>query len=554
MADAEPTVAEPVYKRLYRPRLGVVPLTLLIAVFVIGPDNLAFWHELSHVSGIGHPGGWGFVAATALFLVSTLALMMSVFAFRWLYKPFLIVFLLVAAVVGYFMQTYGVVVNDTMIRNAIDTDTGEVKGLLNAVLLRHLLLFWVLPSLFIIWVRIRRAVWWRQAAIRIVFGALLAAISVGALASHYKTFALTLRSHRELRMYVNPTYAVYSAAKIADQRFATANHPLVRLGADAHRIPAAASRKRRKIVILVVGETTRAADWGLDGYRRQTTPELASLGHLINFPNAHSCGTSTAVSVPCMFSAKTSRGFNTGAAGYTENLLDVLQRAGVTVRWEENQAGGCKGVCDRVPTRDMRTMRIPGVCGDGHCLDGVFLRGLADRIDATSGDLLLVMHTMGSHGPEYFRRYPDAFRKYVPTCDSNRPQDCSRQTLINSYDNTVRYVDHILAALIEVLKENEANTDAALLYLSDHGESLGENGIYLHGFPKLLAPEAQTHIPMVLWLSRDWVNDMGLDPACLAHISEQRVSQDNLFPTVMGMMDVRADVYQPKLDLLAPCR
>ncbi|HET7312747.1 phosphoethanolamine--lipid A transferase [Salinisphaera sp.] len=541
-------------RRCPRPVLGVPALTLLAAAFIIGFDNIAFWHDLASVSRVGSSAGLGFAAATAVFLVSTLALMMSVFAFRWLYKPFLIVLLLVAAVVGYFMQTYGVVIDDTMLLNTLDTDTAEAEGLFNFTLVWHIVAFGLLPAAFVGWVRIKRAVWWRQGLIRIAFGLVLAAVSIGALASHYKQFSLTLREHRELRMYINPTYAIYSAAKLARGKVAAADHPLVTIGADAHRTAAVDPRSRRKIMIVVVGETTRAADWGLDGYRRHTTPELAKVGNLLNFPDAHSCGTSTAVSVPCMFSAKSRADFDTDAAGYTENLLDVLKRAGVTVRWEDNQAGGCKGVCDRVPTKNMRKMRIPGVCGDGHCLDGVFLHGLADRIDATSGDLLLVMHTMGSHGPSYFRRYPDAYKKYTPTCHSNRPQNCSNRELTNSYDNTVRYVDHVVASLIGILKTKEPDADTALIYLSDHGESLGEDGIYLHGFPYMLAPSEQTHIPMILWLSDHWRRDNGLSPACLKKITGQRVGQDNLFSTVMGMMDVRADVYQPKLDLLAGCR
>lgn len=554
MTEPQPESIKRRPRLLMRPVLGVPGLTLLAAAFIVGFDNVAFWHELASVSRIGSGAGLGFAAATAVFLVSALALMLSVFAFRWIYKPFLMALLIVAAVVGYFMQTYGVVIDDTMILNTLDTDTGEAKGLFNFTLVWHIVVFGLLPAAFVGWVRIKRAVWWRQALIRLGFGVVLAVVAVGALGSHYKAFSLTLRQHRELRMYINPTYAIYSAAKLAHGQVEAVDHPLVTVGPDAHRTAAAKQRRQRKIVIVVVGETTRAADWGMDGYSRQTTSELAALPNLINFPDAHSCGTSTAVSVPCMFSAESRADFDTDSAGYTENLLDMLKRAGVTVRWEENQAGGCKGVCDRVPTKNMRTMRIPGVCGDGHCMDSVFLHGLADRISATSGDLLLVMHTMGSHGPSYFERYPDAFRKYRPTCHSNRPQGCSTQALTNSYDNTVRYVDHVLASLIGVLKTQESGADTALLYLSDHGESLGEDGIYLHGFPYMLAPSQQTHIPMILWLSPDWRQAEHLSKACLENINKQHVGQDNLFSTVMGMLDVRADVYQPDLDLLAGCR
>lgn len=536
-----------------RPRLGVPALTVLVSAFIIAFDNIAFWHELASVSRVGEPNGWLFTAATAIFLVSALALMMSAFAFRWLYKPFLIALLFIAALIGYFMQTYGVVVDDTMVINALETDAGEVQGLLSPALLWHMILFWVLPSAFIVWVRIKRAVWWRQTLARVALAVVLAIATFGSLYWQYKDFALTLRTHRELRMYINPTYAIYSAAKVLNDTIASADHSLVKIGLDAHRTPGAAKRDRRKVMIFVVGETTRAANWGLNGYKRNTTPELAALDHILNFPNAWSCGTSTAISVPCMFSMSVRGNFDVQEASYTENLLDVLKHAGVNVIWLENQAGGCKGVCARVPTVQMRKRRIPGVCTEEYCHDAVFLYGLKERIKATHGDLLLVMHTMGSHGPKYFERYPERFRVYTPTCETNRPQQCSTQSLINTYDNTVRYVDHVLASLIAKLKDLD-HVDAALWYSSDHGESLGEHGIYLHGFPYVIAPDVQKHIPMVIWLSQNFVQDSGMTWACMKNQTNQRVGHDNIFSTVMAMMDVASEVYDPGLDIFAPCR
>lgn len=535
--------------------MGVVPLTLLVAIFIIGVDNLALWNKLSVVSKVGHPGGWGFAVVVGIALVAILALLLSLFAFRWLYKPFLIIVLLITALVSYYMNTYGVLINDTMILNMFNTDVGEIEGLLNARLWLHLFLVWFLPSALILWIRIKRATWWRQGLIRIGFVVVVAGIAFGAIASHYKELALTVRSHSVLKMYPNPTYAIYSAFEVVDKHlFAEPPPRLTTIGRDAHRLPAADHHDRRKILVIVVGETTRAKNWGLDGYARHTTPQLAALPLVINFPDAHSCGTSTVISVPCMFSARGRDDFDPQRARHTENLLDVLQRTGITVRWEENQAGGCKDVCDRVPTKNMRTMDIPGVCEPGHCMDGVFLHGFIQRVKATSGDLVLVMHTMGSHGPKYFRRYPPGFAKYTPECVSNRPQQCDQQELINSYDNTIRYIDHVLASLVGKLRTRLPNADTALFYLSDHGESLGEDGIYLHGFPYLFAPDEQTHIPMILWLSGNWQKDAGLANACLKQITQQRVGQDNLFSTVMGLMEVRASVYQPDMDLLSPCR
>lgn len=365
-----------------RPTLDPSCLVLLVALFIVAVDNRVFWRHLTAVAQLGDPAHLGFGLAVGLFLVAALSFLLSLFAWRFLTRPFLATLLMVASIIGYFMNTYGVVVDDTMLANVLQTDEGEAAGLFNAALVWYVLLTGVLPSLALVWVRLRYWPFWRMALVRFAFAASALAIAGGAVGVYYKDFSLILRENRDLRLFINPTYAIYSAAEYLTQSAAANELPLKRIGLDAARTPAAKARERRKVMILVVGETTRAANWGLTGYRRQTTPELAAR-EVVNFPDAQACGTSTAVSVPCMFSPLTRENYDGYDARHSENLLDVLARAGVTVRWEENQAGGCKGVCARVPTRDMRRMVIPGVCGDGHCLDAVFQQDLKRRIAAT---------------------------------------------------------------------------------------------------------------------------------------------------------------------------
>ncbi|GAB3676874.1 phosphoethanolamine--lipid A transferase [Salinisphaera aquimarina] len=527
--------------------------TLLVAAFIVAFDNVEFWHHLSEAAHVTQLSNLSFGVAVAVFLVAALSALMSLFAWRYLYKPFVVVLLLVASLVGYFMVTYGIVVDDTMLANTMETDQAEAAGLFSTALVWHLLLTGVLPVIAVGWVRLVHRPFWRALLVRSVFVVAMLAVAVAAIGVHYKDFSLVLRQNRDLRMFINPTYAIYSASQFLTQSAEAKNIPLQTIGEDASRTATPASRGKRKVMIVVVGETTRAANWGLDGYERDTTPELAQRD-VLNFSDAHSCGTSTSVSVPCMFSAVGRDDYDEYDARHSENLLDVARRAGIDVRWEDNQAGGCKGVCERVPTENMRSHRIDGVCDADRCLDGVFLQGLAERIDKTQGDVLLVMHTMGSHGPAYYRRYPKQFAVYTPECRSNRPQDCSREQLVNSYDNTVRYVDHIVASLIDVLKSADDSADTALIYLSDHGESLGEKGLYLHGFPYMVAPEGQTHIPMIAWLSPGFIDDSRLDDACLKKTGDERVSQDNLFATVLGLMDVKTSVYDPDTDIFAGCR
>lgn len=538
---------------LKRPRLPVPLLTLIAGVFIVAVDNIAFWRHLDAVAAIGRADNWLFAIAVAVFLVSALSFLMSLFTWRFVYKPFLIALLLSASLIGYFMTTYGIVVDDTMLANILETDTAEATGLFSSALLWHLLLTGALPALAVCWVVVVRGSWWRALLGRGVFAMVMLVMAVGAVGLQYKSFSLVLRENRELRMYINPTYAIYSASQYLTQTAEAQALPVRAIGEDAIRTATPATRGHRKVMIVVVGETARAANWGLNGYGRDTTPALAGRD-VINFNDAHSCGTSTSVSVPCMFSPLGRGQYNAYDAEHSENLLDVLEHAGVSVHWEENQPGGCKGVCDRVPTENMRMRRIDGVCNAQRCLDGVFLDRLRKTIASSRGDILIVMHTMGSHGPAYYERYPRDFAVFTPECRSNRPQDCSQAELVNSYDNSVRYTDHVLAALIGLLADNSAPEDAALIYLSDHGESLGENGLYLHGFPYMFAPSEQTHIPMIAWFSPGFERDSGMRHACMGHQSSQRVGQDNLFATVLGLMDVRADIYDRAQDIFADCR
>jgi len=145
----------------------------------------------------------------------------------------------------------------------------------------------------------------------------------------------------------------------------------------------------------------------------------------------------------------------------------------------------------------------------------VLLHRLDNYTESLNNDGIIVLHQMGSHGPAYYRRYPPQFRQFTPTCDSNQIQDCDHQALINTYDNTLLYSDDMIGRTIDKLEALSDRFNVALIYLSDHGESLGEHGMYLHGAPYLFAPSQQTHIPLLLWMSEDYAKTFGIDEACL---------------------------------------
>ena len=161
---------------------------------------------------------------------------------------------------------------------------------------------------------------------------------------------------------------------------------------------------------------------------------------------------------------------------------------------------------------------------------------------------------MGSHGPAYFKRVPTAAKRFLPECSSNALQDCSGEQLVNAYDNTIAYNDQFLAQAIGWLQQREASNDTALLYVSDHGESLGESNLYLHGLPYAIAPDLQKRVPWITWLSPGFAQHQHLDVACLRGRADAEISHDNYFHSVLGLLDVRSSVYQPALDAYAACR
>jgi lipid A ethanolaminephosphotransferase len=212
-------------------------------------------------------------------------------------------------------------------------------------------------------------------------------------------------------------------------------------------------------------------------------------------------------------------------------------------------------VCEGLPKQTMGAADDPALCDGERCLDEILLHGLDAWIDKLGpGPHLLVLHQLGNHGPAYYKRYPPAFRRFVPTCDSADLRTCSREQIVNAYDNALLYTDHVLARLVALLKSHEDTIDTAMLYVSDHGESLGENNLFLHGLPYAIAPSQQTHVPMVMWLSGPYVRDFNVDTACLRRRAAQPAQHDNLFHTVLGLLDVRTQLYDRALDLAADCR
>lgn len=534
------------------------PLVLVAAAaaWMALAGNVALWRELLALSLLsGGRGVWFGIASAAVIFLATAALL-GLFAWRVTLKPVSVLLLLTAGAAAHFMLTYRIVIDSTMVTNVLQTNPAEAGDLLGARLAVTLLVLGVLPAAWIWRTPVRELRWttraWQNLAL--VAGALAACIVVLLLA--FQPLSSAMRNHRHLRHLVNPLNVVQSLGQIAAQPLKRDESVVLPLGRDARLGASYAQQTRPPLLVLVLGETARAANVSLDGYARATMPELAKEG-VASFRNAWSCGTSTAASVPCMFSHLGREGFDDRKTNF-ESLVDVLQHAGLAVLWVDNQAG-CKGVCARVPTVSTTALKDPALCPDGECFDEIMLKGLDERIAALPAErrargIVVVMHQMGSHGPAYFKRTPAAFKRFMPECESNVLQDCSTEQLVNAYDNTILYTDHFLAQTIRWLKARQDRIEPAMVYLSDHGESLGENNLYLHGMPYAVAPDVQKHVPWITWLSPAMGQRRAVDAGCLEARASTRVSHDNLFHSVLGLMDVQTGVYRRDLDVYSGCK
>ncbi|GAB4226330.1 MAG: phosphoethanolamine--lipid A transferase [Methyloligellaceae bacterium] len=520
--------------------LSPAGLILSVSLFLTLFANTGFFSSVAATYPPG-AGNLAFLGSLVVFVAASFVLTFAILCHGFLTRPVLIIFLLSGAVIAYFMNEYGVVVDEHMLQNVIETDVREARDLLTPKLLLYLLFLGLLPSLAVYKTKIRPLSLRAGLLSRLRIGLVSLAALVIVFAAFSSQYISLFRVHKELRYRINPAHALFSAARLAKHSLqAVSTHFIV--GADA-KIPEADTH--RELVIFVVGETARADHFSLNGYHRETNP-LLKREKVVNFPDFWSCGTSTADSVPCMFSHLTRSSFDRQKALAADNVLDILKRAGVSILWRDNNSSS-KGVADRVRYEGFQSPDINPVC-DLECRDEGMLAGLQEFIDAhAQGDILIVLHQMGNHGPAYYKRYPPAFEKFTPVCRTSELSKCSTAEIVNAYDNAILYTDYFLSRAIALLKQNDSRFETALFYVSDHGESLGENGIFLHGLPYFLAPDAQKHVPALMWFGRNFDHE---STRKLHETRLRRLSHDNIFATLIGLFEVRSDAYDPEMDIL----
>ncbi|QLB19465.1 phosphoethanolamine transferase [Mannheimia granulomatis] len=533
--------------------LSSTTLLFLVSAYFMFALNLGFYREVLNAQSFQFRVEDYFILTIPLVYFFALNIILNLIALPIIHKIIIPTLLILSAAISYNSLFFNVYFDVDMLNNVLQTNFAESSRMLTFSYIAWIVCLGIIPSFLYLLVKIDYKPWWKEIGFRFgsILGSAFVILAVGKF--YYQDYASFFRNHKNLPNLITPSNFIASTVKKIRHDYRN-NIPYQQLGLDAVQ---AKPDDHRHVTILVVGETTRAQNWGLNGYERQTTPKLAARGEqIINFPHASSCGTSTAVSVPCMFSSFSQADHNGIRASKQDNLLDILQRAGIDILWLNNNSD-CKGVCERVPNKDLLTLNLPEYCRDGECLDNILLPELdkALKESRVDKDLVVVLHTMGNHGPTYYERYTDKERIFTPTCDTNEINRCSNQELVNTYDNGIVYLDQFLDKIIQRL-EQEPAWESALYYVSDHGESLGENGLYLHGAPYNIAPDYQTKVPMIMWFSPEWIKNEPFDLNCVRNNAKNNAhSHDNFFHTVISMMDMKTpfSVYNKELDILAQC-
>ncbi|HHQ4500705.1 TPA: MCR-3-related phosphoethanolamine--lipid A transferase [Aeromonas hydrophila] len=533
-------------------RIKVVPFVLLLALvfaFLLNwPVLLHFYDILSNIEHFKI----GFVVSIPFLLIAALNFVFMPFSIRFLMKPFFAFLFVTGSIASYTMMKYRVLFDGDMIQNIFETNQSEAFAYVNAPIIVWVLLTGLLPAALIFFVKIEYASTWYKGIAQRLLSMFFSLVIVGIIAAlYYQDYASIGRNNQTLNREIVPANFMYSTSKYLYRRYMAEPIPFVTLGDDATRVT---KKDKPTLMFLVVGETARGKNFSMNGYEKDTNPFTSKSGGVISFNDLRSCGTATAVSVPCMFSNMGRKEFDDNRARNSEGLLDVLQKTGISIFWKEND-GGCKGVCDRVPNIEIEPKDHPKFCDKNTCYDEVVLQDLDSEIAQMKGDKLVGFHLIGSHGPTYYKRYPDAHRQFTPDCSRSDIENCTDEELTNTYDNTIRYTDFVIAEMIAKLKTYEDKYNTALLYVSDHGESLGALGLYLHGTPYKFAPDDQTRVPMQVWMSPGFTKEKGVDMACLQQkAADTRYSHDNIFSSVLGIWDVKTSVYEKGLDIFSQCR
>ena len=513
---------------------------LLTALFITFVYNLKFFKILYENIGFSSFASIYFFFAIIIAIIFAISILLLILGQQYVLKPLAIFLIILSSILSFYNHQYGVTVDEQMIINTLQTDLKEALDLMSVGFFIHIFFLGFIPSAIIYFVEIEYGSFKKDLILRLSFITIAILIITIITFVNFKQVSFITRQNNNLNQHITPLYTLTSTYRLAKLSL-QAESKFTKLGEDAKLL-----KHNKKIIgIMVVGETARADRFSLNGYSKETNAYLKDKG-VFSFKNTISCGTATAYSVPCMFFLNGEKNYTQSKAKNQSNVLDVLSFAGVKTIWVNNNSS-CKNVCTRIETLNIITSS--GGEDKNTILDEKLLDTTNQILKNNKGDILIVLHTMGSHGPRYYKRFPQKFAKFKPFCNNDTPQNCSKEELSNAFDNTIVYTDYVLSRLIDILKDKK-EYDTFLFYASDHGESLGENGIYLHGLPKKIAPKEQTNFAMILWLSDQIVKNQNINLSKIKNMANKELNHDYLPHTLLNLFKVQSSVYKKDLSLV----
>lgn len=436
---------------------------------------------------------------------------------RYLGKFLLVLFFIVNAIAVYFVNTYSVIIDESMIGNVLNTKYSESSSFFSFKLVFYVVFFGILPSLYIVKAKIT-AVPWKQFLKTISLTLLFVLLLVFANASNWLWIDKNSKTLGGLAMPWS--YSVNLSLFYTHQYQKNKKEIL---------LPNATIKDNQKsVVVLVIGESARKENFSLYGYAKNTNPLLSKISNVYHF-DATSCATYTTAGVKGILEYK-------DTSDLYEILPNYLYRNNVDVIWRTTNWGEPPVHIKKYQDREV----LQANCKGNECnYDEILLSGLKEQIAASSKNkILVVLHTSTSHGPTYSQKYPHQFETFTPVCNSVELGKCSHTELINAYDNTVVYTDYLLSKVITELKELK-EFHSTMLFVSDHGESLGEKNLYMHGLPLSIAPKEQYEIPFIVWVS-DGSKQLK---------SNKVVTQHHVFHSVLNFLNIQSPIYDEQMNI-----
>ncbi len=542
--------------KIFNQQVSYVFFTLIIALYFALVINLPIYKDLASIFDQSESVKIGFIISIPIFFFAVFNFLFSFFSLPWLSKPFFILLLMLSTIVCYAGYNYGAIFDEDMIVNIVQTDHSEASSYFSIPAFIWVILMGVVPAIWIARVSFKKTAPLRFILVKL--GSMLASVLViiGVAFFYYQDYASVGRNNSHLRQLIIPTYFIDSAIGYVNTEYFSHPIPYQHIGLDAKQSPKALLQAKEKptLMILVIGETARSQNYESNGYPRPTNAFTRDL-NMISYHDVQACGTSTAISLPCMFSKLRHSNFDRAKANNQDNLLDILKRAEIGILWKEND-GGDKAVARNVELFEVDRRRKDEMCNGRTCYDMALLENFDQNVTDLEGKRIIALHLIGSHGPTYFQRYPKEMAHFQPDCPTAAIENCSIEQIVNGYDNTIRYTDYVIAQTIAKLETLKDQFNTGLIYVSDHGESLGENGVFLHGLPYMLAPDYQKKVPLMVWFSPELQSAKNVDMDCLKG-NERKMgvySHDNFFHSILGIMDISTIEYEPQLDIFASCR